>query len=183
MAQFDLTLWKSRAWDRLGRAAKRSKNTKKVKTKLESRWVKDLIAIDDLAKVVEWCEGYRLKVEFVKKSLGTYHSSDRSISISSRASPVKQLVLLLHECGHHLIGDAEQHDRFGMGYPQLDPQVKRTFHHRVSILDEEMEAWARGWKLATRLGLFLKRDVFDSIRLNCIRSYISWALKPSEMEP
>ena len=89
------------------------------------------------------------------------------------------MIVLLHECGHHLIGVNDDHDRFGMGYPQSDPEITKTFHHRVSCLEEEMEAWHRGWKLAKRLNLTVDRDVFDAMRLKCIRSYIKWTVKPN----
>lgn len=183
MAVFDHKLWKDRAWDRLGRALRRIPKRNKAKTSAaEASWARDVIAIDDLTRLVEWCGARGLGVEFVKKPMGTYHAGSKKVSISSRAGPVKQLVLLLHECGHHLIGMKEHHDRFGMGYPQTDPAITRTFHHRVSVLDEEMEAWARGWKLARRLDLTLPRETFDAIRLDCIRSYLSWAMSPSGSE-
>ncbi|HAN16499.1 MAG TPA: hypothetical protein DCP73_13260 [Chloroflexi bacterium] len=86
---------------------------------------------------------------------------------------------MLHECGHHLIGMKEHHQRFGMGYPQTDPAVTRTFLHRVSCLEEELEAWHRGWKLSQRIGMSLNRDNFDRVRLECIRSYIKWTLQRS----
>ena len=65
---------------------------------------------------------------------------------------------------------------------QTEPNVKRTFHHRMSCLEEEIEAWHRGWKLAVRLGLSVTREEFDVVRLDCLKSYVRWTLQPETME-
>jgi hypothetical protein len=183
MSKFDTQLWKERAWARFTRtvAPLRSRD-KKRRDAAERKWAEDVVAIGGLAKVVAWCAERCIDVDFVKKPLGTYHYGLKEISISSRLKPLNQLIILLHECGHHLVGDAEAHDRFGMGYPQTDPEVTKTFHHRVACLEEEMEAWHRGWKLAQRLELNLDREEFDRVRLDCVRSYIQWSLKPGRWE-
>ena len=85
---------------------------------------------------------------------------------------------LLHECGHHLIGMKEHHERFGQGYPLgNDPAVAKTKAHKVACLEEEFEAWHRGWKLARRLGLAITRSDFDELRIECLKSYIDWAAR------
>lgn len=174
MREFDFDVWKARSWARYCRAIQDGRSSQEVGL----NWALDVLAIRDLETLVSWCRDKKLKVLFAKKSNGTYHSQSKEIIISNRFSPRNQLIVLLHECGHHLIGVNDDHDRFGMGYPQSDPEVTKTFHHRVSCLEEEMEAWHRGWKLAKRLELTIDRKVFDVMRLKCIRSYIKWTLKP-----
>lgn len=178
MSSFDPKLWRKRAWDRLRRAVLRGGN----KGEIETTYAADMYAISDLEALIGWCEGRKLNVEFVKKAAAVYLHHEGAIKVSSRLSPARQLVLLLHECGHHLIGMKDQHERFGMGYPQTDPEVTKTFHHRVSCLEEELEAWHRGWKLVKRLGLSVDRSFYDEVRLECIRTYIKWALRPGSME-
>ena len=69
----------------------------------------------------------------------------------------------------------EHHERFGMGYPmQGDAQVVKTTHHKVACLEEEFEAWHRGWKLAKRLGLAISRREYDDLRIECLKSYVDW---------
>lgn len=180
MSKFDNQLWKERAWARYSRASASLRSRQKTAVaEAFGVWNVDNRAIEDLSCVVAWCQEKRIDVDFVKKPLGTYHCAEKKISISARLNPLKQLVVLLHECGHYLIGHDEDHERFGMGYPQSEPEVTRTFHHRLTCLEEELEAWHRGWKLAQRLGLALKREEFDEVRLECIRSYVKWTLRPS----
>jgi len=134
------------------------------------------MCIDKLATVVDWCNFKGLRVVFGKVCGGTYITGEKVIKLAGRASPEKQLYMLLHECGHHLIGFDGEDERFGMGYPYAeDPNVNATFHHRIACLEEEIEAWHRGWKLAKRLHLQLERQTFDKVRLECLRSYIKWA--------
>lgn len=131
--------------------------------------------IDKMSTVIDWCSSKNITVQFGKKPGGVYNAVDRTITIAGRAAPEKQLYMLLHECGHHLIGFDEMDERFGMGYPFVeDPVVNTTFHHRVACLEEEMEAWNRGWRLSKRLHLQLEREAFDKVRLDCLRSYIKW---------
>jgi hypothetical protein len=178
MREFDPQLWKERAWARYCRAI----NSGRPDNEVGLEWAQDVLAIGALTSLVEWCKEKKLKVFFAKKQNGAYHSARREVHISSRLSLKNQVVVLLHECGHHLIGVNESHDRFGMGYPQSDPEVTKTFHHRVACLEEEMEAWYRGWRLANRLGISVDRESFDAMRLKCIRSYIKWTLKPSSFQ-
>ncbi|NBW12926.1 MAG: hypothetical protein EBR82_33365 [Caulobacteraceae bacterium] len=178
MQAFDSTLWMERAWARYTRAVRRGAK----KPSLEPRWARDVTAIGNLGKLIEWCEGRGLQVKFARRpNGGSYEHDEKIIYLSHRAGPETQVAYLLHECGHHLIGMKEHHERFGMGYPKsADPSISRTMLHRVAVLEEELEAWHRGWRLAERLGLFVSRKVFDRIRMTCIKSYVSWTLGRSK---
>lgn len=172
MRAFDLEVWRRRAWDRFTRGVRAGGDAKI----LEEGWAAEMRAVADLSVLVGWCASRGLTVLFGKKQNAAYDPTDKTIVVSCHARPERQLIYMLHECGHHLIGAAEHHTRFGMGYPQTDPAVTRTFLHRVSCLEEELEAWHRGWKLCLRLRLSLQRTAFDKVRLECIKSYISWSL-------
>lgn len=113
----------------------------------------------------------------------TYVPETGDVKMSSRFSPERQLFLLLHECGHMLIGNRRKHERYGMGYTkQNDPQICKTLHHRFDVLDEEMEAWFRGLKLARRLKLKIDKSTFHSFRLSRLKTYAKWAIEPKHFE-
>lgn len=180
MAQFDPVLWRQRAWDRLRRAAKKSAEGK-PSPEQEAAWAADWAAIDDMSKVVDWCKIRCLTVEFNRVepgSAGVLDTGTNTITVSSRATAQKQLITLLHECGHYLLRDKANEDRFKMGYAMHhDETVTKTFAHKLACVEEEFEAWHRGWKLAQRLGLSLTRDAFDDLRLACLKSYIKWSAR------
>lgn len=174
MAVFDLELWRARAWSRY----QNSLATGSDRQASASRFALDSVNINNLNTLVDWCRAKGVEVNFCKREGGIYYPEQKSIKISGRLAPEKQFFFLLHECGHHLIGDKEKHERFGMGYPrEHDPNVKRTFHHRCDIVDEEFEAWHRGFKLARRLHLRIDKERFDKTRSEMLKSYFKWALR------
>ncbi len=178
MREFDPNLWKEKAWARYVRAQQSGTATKKD----ETEWALDVLAIGDLSALVDWCRDHKLKVVFEKKSNGTYSQADKQITVSTHLMPRKQVIVLLHECGHHLISSQELNERFSLGYCQIDPEIKKTFEHRLACLEEEIEAWHRGWKLACRLSLTIDRDSFDLYRVKCLKSYINWSINPKKFK-
>jgi len=173
----DPGVWRDRAWERLTKSLVSGVEREAA----ERRWAEDVLHISDLVKVDAWCRSRGISVLFGKKTAGLYDPNSREIVIAVRAHPGRQLCYLLHECGHHLIGMKEHHDRFGEGYPKAnDPVVSKTFLHRVSCLEEELEAWHRGWRLARRLNLMIQRDRFDEVKLECVKSYFKWAVRPKD---
>lgn len=173
MAEFDNGIWCSRAQTRYVRAMS-SGISKSVALKQRDR---DLFYIGALANLVDWCNQRTIQVIFCRRAGGIYFPENKQIKISGRLAPEKQVFFLLHECGHHLIGDKEKHERFGMGYSQTDEAVQRTFRHRCDIIDEEYEAWHRGYKLSKRLNLRVDKEKFDVTRADMLRTYFKWALK------
>lgn len=173
MAIFDAELWRSRAQVRYQKALDAGTPKPVASQKLAT----DIIHIAALGKLIKWCVERNIDVNFCVYEGGFYWPEDKTIKISCRLSPEKQVFFLSHECGHHLIGEAEKHERFGMGYPQDDPNIKRTFHHRCDIVDEELEAWHRGFKLTKRLRIPLNKERFDKTRTAMLKTYFAWALK------
>ena len=173
MLPFDAQTWKDRARRRCERMAlTRGKRAALAELK------KDLKHIRDIGKVLKWCDKKGIKVEFQgngdsNKTL--YFPDEARIAIIGNISVVKQLSYLLHECGHHLIGNKQADERFGMGYPQAGSAVARMAVHRCDIVDEELEAWHRGMKLKNRLKLSLKKAEYDAVKVEAIRSYMRWA--------
>ncbi len=176
--EFDAETWKQKAWARYTRAVQ-SGRARKID---ETNWALDVLAIRDLYMLVGWCSDHKLKVSFAKKSNGEYRSHDKQIIVSTHLSPRKQAVVLLHECGHHLIDGQDIQDRFALGYSQIDPEIIKTFSHRLACLEEEFEAWHRGWKLAKRLNLTVDRDFFDEFRIKCLNSYVKWSINPKKFK-
>jgi hypothetical protein len=176
MAEFNSQVWVNRAWARHHKRVegkspeKRLAEAKKLTTDLDS--------ISGIETVVGWCAFRRIRVVITTKSDGVYDPGLGEIHINSRQSIENQLYTLLHECGHLLIDDRSQTTefRFRKGYYVLDKEVRKSFVHRVSIVDEEFEAWARGRKLARKLGVKINDDVFDELKAKFLKSYMLWAV-------
>lgn len=175
VATFDPDTWRARAWTRYQKLV----NSKGNKMSAIKQWERDIKHISFLESLIAWCNERKIEVDFTKQMGGLYSPEEKRIKVSGRLSPEMQVFVLLHECGHHLIGDKEKHERFGMGYSRLgsDPTITRTFRHKCDIIDEEYEAWHRGLKLARRLRLNIDKDRYDNHRAKMIRTYLVWALK------
>lgn len=144
---------------------------------------RDLAAIVSLEKVVAWCGAQGLRVELSSTLASSYFHDKRVIRLSSRVHPQRMLFTLLHECGHHLIGPA--HPRFSAGYNNPDKRQTRGFKHRLAVLEEEAEAWNRGWRLGLRLGAVQQSHLpgYDGVRTRMLRSYVRWADDPTGFLP
>lgn len=173
MSNFSESIWKERAYKKYKAAISKgvSQITAEKKLKLEFNNIHHLKLLNT------WCADRKIEIIFNKRPGGIYYPSGRIIHINGRMNPEKQVFLLLHECGHYLIGDKEKHERFGMGYSTDDPHVKKTFHHRCDIVDEELEAWHRGWRLANRLKLKINKSKYDKTRSKMLQSYFKWAVR------
>lgn len=172
---FDENMWVERAVRRL-RAAGSSEAEEQAAL---NKYVEDLTYIRNLSKVVEWCNGQRLLVEFVPRDGGDYWWEERRITVCKNTSLQYQLHVLLHECGHHLIGKPKPHKRFGMGYGNHEAAEKKTIHHKLDILEEEFEAWHLGWQLGRQLNVLKISDkqAFDKNRTRSLKLYVDWAAK------
>jgi len=176
MVLFEPELWHVRALTRYKRALAKAKKKEK-KQQLLALYTRDCAQIASLEKLINWCDSHGITVNFCKLEAGIFYPQENLVKISGRLSPESQFFCLLHECGHYLIGNREKHQRYGMGYQQQDPNIMRTFHHKCDIVEEEMEAWHRGAKLAARLGIEIDKARFDKDRTTCLRSYMRWALR------
>ena len=176
MREFDHSLWESRAYGRRDRALEKGYSACAIETELK----RNLLAAKDIKQIVEWASKKKIKVFFVKQESGEWQHDTKMAIIATSLNPVNQSVILLHELGHYLVDSRSCTDeRFIQGYPrQMIPSVHHEFNHRLACLEEEMEAWNRGWKLATRLKLNVKRSEFDEMRIKCLKSYIKWSVNP-----
>lgn len=177
MALFDPDIWELRALLRRDKAIARGRNYAEA----HAGWCNDTIATKALRTTISWCASKGLAVIFERREKGMFDAENKLIRLSGRLRPERQLFLLLHECGHFLIGDKKKRERFGMGYSRAgDKRIMKTFHHRCDVLDEEFEAWQRGFKLSKRLKLKINKDRYDAIRTMLLKTYIGWALHPDE---
>ena len=99
------------------------------------------------------------------------------IKIYSLNGVESRLFALLHECGHALI--RRNHDSFKAKYPAHaehdGDRRKESAAFRLSTLEEEIDAWKRGWNLAKRLGLSIDRGAWDKQRTKFLMTYVVWA--------
>lgn len=137
-----------------------------------AKTARDKKLVRQICNVVSWAQDRGLSVCFTKEnsySFGMKINVKRTLSMSST------LFSLLHECGHFLVGD--KNDRFALGYLEVGGTSSRKYApHRIAVLDEELEAWERGRKLARRLGIKLDKRRFEIVKAHHVVTYCRFVL-------
>lgn len=150
------------------RARKRHRNDPRALSR-------ELKAIAGLKTVQKWLSRRHVPVYVTRGSGATFDDDKKHIELNASLSRAKQLVFLLHECGHILVGKRERDERYGMA-KILDGE-RCTYSHIVDVVDEEFEAWARSAKLAERLGIEVDEDEWRKTKTWALVSYMRWATK------
>lgn len=135
----------------------------------------------DLELVKTWCSKKGISVEINSVDVGQYIIESKTIEINKRLSTLTQTCILLHECGHFLIIRSQMKGTGTFGKAGLElryPSKQRTKSNqfKVDLIDEEFEAWHRGWALAERLNLSVTSDEFSRVRTRMIKRYFDWAV-------
>jgi hypothetical protein len=175
MRAFQLETWEARARERFRRSVGSDPERSRA------RLVVDLDAARGLDEVIRWAGGRGVSVAFTnRRDAGVFSPDDKTIYINSTQTFERQLFVLLHECGHLLVGSERPgaHHRFKLGYPSSDdPNLRGKFIHRCAVLEEEFEAWHRGHRLAKKLGIEIAEDRWAELKATFIKSYIKWTMK------
>lgn len=146
-----------------------AKKTKKAKLEVA------MATHPDRGRLLAWCHrrGVKVVTRWHLPQGGIYDYRTKRIEVSSRLSSVNQMVIILHECGHHLIG--LQTPRYSQGYPkQGDGRVERGLEYRLAVLDEEFEAWHRARQLRDRLGIRVTDAQFERVRRTRLATYVKY---------
>lgn len=143
----------------------------KIQNGKSSNKVAQLTAICDIGKVIAWCEKLKITVFFKKLSEsstgGEYYPDDSVIHISSYLQPQKQLFVLLHECGHHII-----HTGVNYHFHAHEQNKPNLISSKVDALGEEFNAWDEAFRLSVFLNTKLDQQAFRKFRTQCLYSYI-----------
>ena len=131
-------------------------------------------------KLSEWLNARGVKVVTGKRVDSRYEPSEKTIYLQVTKDKEEAFYTLLHECGHVLI---EQNGKsFYRSYPSPDTvdwcdlMATKDVVQQVSIIAEELEAWNRGERLASRLGLEIQRRRWNKTRSVCVSGYMHYIL-------
>lgn len=168
---FDPEAWREKARARAKRALASGGKDALVKGRLND----DLHAIEGLKKVVDWCSERDLNIRFTNDAYAGIDGTLIYVNVASR--PVTQLCLLLHECGHHLIGACGDKNVVFDETERVDDGEEKTHSDIVNTIGEEFEAWRRGINLARRLKIKLNVKEFSKLKTKLLFTYFKWASK------
>ncbi len=110
-----------------------------------------------------------------------FYDKDKEIVYSLRTqNPKNQVYSLLHECGHALAFESKGYkNRFPTLSKRRFKTAKvnsRTNTFRVESILEEYDAWARGLKLAERLGIEIDKEDYGNYASRNVMTYVRKAV-------
>lgn len=140
------------------------------KTYLEGR-TEARTAVLGLERVVRWAAKRGWKVTFTP-ALALTDFQTNTINVPTQCGPQGRLATLLHELGHVILDRRPTYvDRFGKGRNSR----RHGTAYRVTVIEEEIEAWNEGHRLAQRLRVKVDMRVWNGIRTASLMTYVRWA--------
>ena len=148
--------------------------------------LEDWIA-SDLVSIHEWCLKNSIDVEMKPGRIGVtlFNFGRPRIVLGRRLNKITLVCVFLHECGHVLIDKTRLRNKGDTIFntlaarPHPDRNGLRRIRFKIDTIDEELEAWKRGWKLAKRLNLGISKAAYDRAQSLMINRYVHWASRTS----
>lgn len=125
-------------------------------------------------KLVHWCNRRGYSVTF-----GSYRDQvdtlDKQVFLCNRTRISNRLYSFLHECGHIIIADNKTY--FRKQYPIAAKNLRRnnSLLSNIETIEEEIEAWKVGERLAKRLRIKFDREKYKKYAARFIMTYVSTA--------
>jgi len=129
-----------------------------------------------IERLTEFCSEHSWQIEYSKHKTNQFHKKVITLYALRRLEIL--YYLLLHEIGHAWMLECDF--TFQDRYPELvrNPVRYATVTYKIAKVQEEIEAWEVGKKLARSLGLRINENKFEKLRAQCLTSYMNWAGKP-----
>ncbi len=104
------------------------------------------------------------------------------VRLNASSTKSERLFTALHECGHVQVWlgrrKRPEHRIAGCSLRELEEAKgrwrPRTVRRRLATMEEEIDAWTRGLRLARRLRIRLKNDAFEASRARALMTYARW---------
>lgn len=133
---------------------------------------------DQISQLITYCDNKGWKVMFTNKTPNSDYAypDDKLITIQNDRKAEVTFYYFLHEIGHMIMCQNKA------GYEEKYSAVFEDFHgnsqtYKIARIEEELEAWKTGLRLAKRLNLQVNRRNYEKIKSRCVTSYLSWAVK------
>lgn len=132
-------------------------------------WQKQLTTLERYVSSKKWT------VRYLKKAKNDWADWERKrISLKKRANQEILFYIFLHELGHMLL--FQNGRAYSSKYEEVfDEFTGGTQPVSIARIEEELEAWRTGARLAKRLKLKTDRRNFEKVKSKYVMTYIRWA--------
>lgn len=103
--------------------------------------------------------------------------SKKTINLRKYHNAEKRLYVFLHEIGHVLVCEGED---YSVRFRLVENKSYSSDGYKINRVEEEIEAWAKGWGYAQNCKVYIDMKKFDRLKTKLIKSYFNWALGRTE---
>jgi hypothetical protein len=142
------------------------------KQKAPKDWNNQIISLEEYCVAKNWNVEYTNKK---RKEYDYFSGAENLIVIRRDRRPEITFYIMLHEIGHMMLCQNRNmyRERYNAVFESFS---KASLTHRVKTVEEELDAWKTGFKLAKRLKLYVNHRKFEQVKARCITSYMVWAV-------
>lgn len=130
----------------------------------------------NISALTEFCSQHSWEISYSDKKESQYHNKVISLYQSRRREIL--YYIFLHEVGHAWLLECDF--TYAERYPELvrTPLRYATVTYKIAKVQEEIEAWEVGRRLAKSMGLNINQSKFEKIRAESLSTYMNWAGRP-----
>jgi hypothetical protein len=127
-----------------------------------------------LQRICDWAadRGYHVELDPAPHEADEVDPVSKVIVISPSQSPRQRVYAALHEAGH-ILGYEAKEFLFSDAECRITPRM--SARARLAVVETELDAWRRGWRLAERLGLGLSERGFEREAAVWLMTYVKGA--------
>ena len=140
-----------------------------------------------MEKLRVWLRARRVSLDVKRRGEDCfwYEASSGCVEVNGSAPRAERLHAALHECGHVQVwlGRRRHPNRrvAGCSLKELAADAgrwkPRSTRRRLATMEEELEAWTRGIRLARRLRIRVNGEAFEASRARALMTYARWAAR------
>jgi len=146
----------------------------KRKTNKGTSWKRQLMELTEYAN----SKGYEVLFKKSASNQDLVDPENKIIRISAGHTNEIAFYCFLHELGHIILMNNQKKYKHSYGII-WDSFSGNSLTLRITTLQEELDAWREGLKLANRLKMKVDRRKFEITKAKCIVTYLPWAARRS----
>lgn len=139
----------------------------------------DMFWLRQLRDLERYCNRLGYRVVYKNVEIDAIYYEKKVFVMNDKLSDEVSTYHLLHELGHLRV--IRKKKTYSECYSYIFDNFSHTsLTHQIATIQEELDAWREGLKLAQQLGLHIDRRKWEITKTKCISTYLSWAVRNKE---